>query len=103
MNENIFQAWLIKEIKHRFTGAIVIKTDPTYIQGLPDLLVLYKDCWGAFEVKKDIKSKHQPNQDFYISKMNGMSFARFICPENYKEVLDDFEEFIAHSWTFHLE
>ena len=102
MNENVFQSFLIKEIKKRFTGAIVIKTDPTYIQGLPDLLILFKDCWGALEVKKNAKAHHQPNQDFYISKMNAMSFASFICPENYEEVLDDFEEFVNHSWNFHL-
>ena len=103
MNENVFQAFLIKEIKKRFTDCVVIKTDPTYIQGLPDLLVLYKDCWGAFEVKKSLKAHHQPNQDFYISKMNKMSFAKFICPENWEQVLDQFKSFCDHSWSFHLD
>ena len=91
MNENIFQAFLIKEIKKRFIGAMVIKTDPNYIQGLPDLLVLYKKHWAALEVKKNLTARHQPNQDFYISKMHGMSFAAFISPENYEEVLDDLQ------------
>lgn len=92
MNENVFQAFLIKEIKKRFTGALVIKTDPNYIQGLPDLLVLFRDQWAALEVKKTIGAHRQPNQDFYVSKMNAMSFARFIAPENYEEVLDDLAE-----------
>ena len=103
MNENVFQSFLIKEIKKRFKGAIVIKTDPTYIQGIPDLLVLYKDCWGAFEVKKNAHAHHQPNQDFYISTMNQMSFARFISPENYEEILKSFENFVSHSWNFHIK
>jgi len=102
MTESVFQSFLIKEIKKRFTGAVVIKTDPNYIQGFPDLLVLHKDCWGAFEVKRSLHAHHQPNQDFYISKLGAMSFARFICPENYKEVLDAFEKFVEHSWSFHL-
>ena len=91
MNENVFQAFLIKEIKKRFTGAYVIKTDPNYIQGLPDLLILYKGHWAALEVKKKLTASHQPNQDFYIREMNKMSYATFVAPENYKEVLDDLQ------------
>lgn len=91
MNENIFQAFLIKEIKKRFKDAMVLKNDSSYIQGIPDLIVLYKDKWAALEVKKTIKAHHQPNQDFYISKMHKMSYAAFIAPENYEEVLDDLQ------------
>lgn len=92
MNENIFQAFLIKEIKKRFTGAMVIKTDPNYIQGLPDLLILFRNKWAALEVKKSKRASHQPNQDFYVAKMHAMSFAAFIAPENYEEVLDDLQQ-----------
>ena len=41
MLENKFQANLIKELKARFPDCIVMKNDPTYIQGIPDLLVLH--------------------------------------------------------------
>lgn len=91
MNENIFQAYLIKEIKKRFTGALVLKNDPTYIQGIPDLIILYRNKWAALEVKKSIKAHHQPNQDFYIRMMHQMSYAAFIAPENMEEVLDDLQ------------
>lgn len=91
MNENVYQRSLIKKIKEKFKGCIVLKNDSSYIQGIPDLLVLYKDKWAALECKKDAKSKHRPNQDYYVEKMNDMSFARFIYPENEKEVLDDLE------------
>lgn len=47
MLENKFQANLIKELKARFPGCIVMKNDPTYIQGIPDLLVLHKDKWAS--------------------------------------------------------
>lgn len=89
MLERTFQASLIKTIKKRLKGCIVLKTDPTYIQGLPDLLILYKDKWAALEVKKSLKAHHQPNQDYYIRLMNKMSFARFISPEVKEEVLDE--------------
>ena len=38
MLENKFQANLIKELKERFPGCIVMKNDPTYIQGI-------QICW----------------------------------------------------------
>lgn len=93
MNERDFQAWLIKELKRRFVDCIVIKTDPTYIQGLPDLLILYNDKWAALEVKRSASASHQPNQDFYIEKMNDMSFAEFIWPEIANDILDALEDY----------
>ena len=53
MLENKFQANLIKELKERFPGCIVMKNDPTYIQGIPDLLVLHKDKWASLECKAE--------------------------------------------------
>lgn len=91
MKESKFQSELIKELKREFPGCIVLKNDPNYIQGIPDLLILFKDKWAALEVKKSSNSSHQPNQDYYISLMNGMSFARFICPENKEEILDELQ------------
>lgn len=91
MLENKFQSNLIKEIKERFPGCIVMKNDSSYIQGIPDLLVLYGNKWGSLEVKKSADAKHQPNQDYYVDKMNEMSFSKFINPENKKSVLDELE------------
>lgn len=89
MNENVFQSKLIKEIKSRFPGCIVIKNDPTYIQGIPDLLVLHKDKWASLEVKKSAKASHRPNQDYYVNKMDEMSYSAFIYPENKEAILDE--------------
>ena len=88
MLERNFQSGLIKEIKKRLDGCFVLKTDPNYIQGLPDLLILYNNKWAALEVKRSENAHHQPNQDFYISTMSKMSFASFISPETKKEVLN---------------
>ena len=91
MLENEFQSKLIKEIKRRFPGCIVLKNDPTYIQGIPDLIILHNDKWGALECKKNSKASKRPNQEYYIGIMNQISFARFIYPENKDEVLYDLE------------
>lgn len=90
-DEKEFQDNLIKEIESRFDGSIVFKNDPEYIQGIPDLLVVYKDRWAALECKKNATASHRPNQDYYVNKMDGMSFASFIYPENKEEVLHEME------------
>ena len=88
MKESKFQSELIKEIKNMFPGCIVMKNDSSYIQGIPDLLVLYGKKWGSLECKKYATASHQPNQDYYVDLMDRMSFASFIYPENKDEVLD---------------
>ena len=89
MKENAFQKELIVEIKKRFPGAMVLKNDPTYIQGVPDLLILHKDKWAALECKRSSKAKKQPNQEYYVGKMKEMSYSSFIFPENREEVLHE--------------
>lgn len=92
MRENKFQSNLKKELKERFPGCIVTKLDSGDIQGIPDLLILYKDKWATLENKKNAKASHRPNQDYYVEKMNEMSFSRFIYPENKEEVLNELTE-----------
>ena len=89
--ERDFQSKLIKEIKEKFPGCVVMKNDSSYIQGIPDLTVLYQDKWAMLEVKRSETASHRPNQEYYVGKMDEMSFARFICPENKETVLDEME------------
>lgn len=89
MRENQYQAELKKRLKNMFPGCLVTKLDSSDIQGIPDLLILYKNKWAILEVKKDAEAPHQPNQDYYVNKLNDMSFSRFIFPENEEEVLNE--------------
>lgn len=89
MLENTFKTELIREIEKMFPGCIVVHLDPTETQGIPDLLVLYGNKWAALEGKKSARAAHQPNQDYYVDKMDYMSFASFIYPENKDIVLDE--------------
>ena len=91
--ESQFQAKLIKKIKSKFPDAIVMKNDANYIQGIPDLTVLYKNKWAVLEVKRSEKEAHQPNQDYYVETLDDMSFSRFIFPENKKQVISELKEF----------
>lgn len=92
MLERDFQSKLIKEIKIRLPGALVLKNDANYKQGVPDLLILYKQRWGALECKNRKDASRQPNQEYYVGYMNAMSFARFIYPENKEDVLNEMVE-----------
>lgn len=92
MLERNFQRKLIQELQDRFPGCIVMKNDPAYIQGIPDLLVLYKDRWAALECKNRKGAHKQPNQKYYVNRMNEMSYSSFVSPENKEEVLDELQQ-----------
>lgn len=87
--ESKFQKELIDEIKEEFPGCIAIKNDSGYIQGFPDWTILYKDKWVVLEAKREEKASKQPNQDYYVKKLNHMSYSRFVYPENKDEVLNE--------------
>lgn len=91
--ETQFQRELKQYLKNKYPGCIIMKTDPGEIQGIPDLIILYKNKWASLENKRYANAHHQPNQDYYVDKMNHMSFSSFIYPENKDEVLDKLEKF----------
>lgn len=92
MLENRFKTDLIREIKRMFPGCIVLHMDANSIQGIPDLLVLYRDRWAALEGKRSRTATHRPNQSYYVDLMNRMSFAAFIYPENKEDILRELQQ-----------
>ena len=91
--ENQFQRTLVKEIRNHYNNeCIVTKLDSGYIQRIPDLLILHKDKWATLECKKSKNAHRQPNQQYYVDKMDKMSFSKFIYPENKEEVLNELYE-----------
>ena len=88
MRESQFQAQLIKKLNKMLPGIIILKNDPNYLQGIPDLILLYKNRWAALEVKRGELASVRPNQAHYIRTMHAMSYAAFIYPENESEILD---------------
>lgn len=92
--ESAFQAKLIKRIKVMFPGCMVLKNDTDYLQGIPDLTILYKNRWAVLEVKRKRPTKesdYEANQEWYIETLDRMSFSACIYPENMEEVLDDLQ------------
>lgn len=95
MTESTYQGKLIRKLKRTFPGCVVLKNDPQYLQGILDLTLLFKDTWAMLEVKASADARHQPNQDYYVSQLDDMSFAAFIYPENEREVLVALQEAFA--------
>lgn len=96
MLESQFQSDLIKELKDVFDGCVVLKNDPNYIQGFPDLLILFNDRWAVLEVKKTRRSTYQPNQEYYLDLLGSMSFSATIYPENKEEVIRALQRSFGH-------
>ena len=87
MRERAYQAELIKKLRDLFPGCVILKNDSSYMQGVPDLIILYGRFWAMLEVKATRGSRVQPNQEYYVDQLNEMSFAAFIYPANEEEVL----------------
>lgn len=95
--ESRFQARLIRRLETEFPGAVIIKTDPNYIQGFPDLLFLQDSFWGALEAKRSRTSARQPNQEYWVQRLNLMSYGKFVYPGNLQHTLEELE--VGHRWS----
>lgn len=90
--ESKFQKELIDEIRKLYPGCIILKNDSSYIQGFPDWTILYNDKWVVLEAKRNKNAKKQPNQEYYVKRLNDMSFSSFVYPENKEEVLNGIQQ-----------
>jgi hypothetical protein len=90
-SETAYRRELIKKIERLLPGCFITKNDPSENQGIPDILILFRNMWAMLEVKLDKSSPKQPNQPYYVDKFNEMSFASFINPQNEDQVLDDLQ------------
>ena len=75
-----------------FPGCMIMKNDPNYIQGIPDWIIVWEDKWATFEAKRSQSASVQPNQTWYVNRMNEMSFSMFVYPENKEEFLHGIQQ-----------
>jgi len=100
--ESKFEKQLISDLLDLYPGAIILKNDSSYLQGIPDRILLWRDRWAAFEVKATRTSVHQPNQDYYVNLMRSMSYASFVYPSNMEKVLHELQKSFRTGWTTRL-
>ena len=92
--EGNFKKNLIKKIKKEFPDCIITKLEADHTNGLPDVLILRGSKWATLEAKADESEvgkerKNKLAQDYYVAKMNNMSYSSYVYPQNEKEVLDE--------------
>lgn len=93
--ESSYQNYLVQHLENLYPDALVMKNDPNYRQGIPDIIVLIGSTYGIFEVKRSSNEHHQPNQDWYVNHICDCGgFASFIYPENETQVLESFNRFL---------
>lgn len=92
MAERHYQAALIKKLRRLFDGIIILKNDTSYMQGVPDLILLFGPYWAMLEVKASKSSPFQPNQEYYLELLDDMGFAACVYPENESEVLSALQQ-----------
>lgn len=80
--ETKYQASVVRRLVNEFPGCIVIRLDPRYVQGYPDLLILYEARWAMLEVKISDDADTEPNQAYYVDLFNNMSYCAFVYPDN---------------------
>lgn len=91
MRESKFESLTVEEIRAAFPGAIILKNDANYLQGVPDRLVLWGRHWAALEFKGSASSRTQPNQAYYVEQMREMGYASFIYPSNKDDVISELQ------------
>jgi hypothetical protein len=91
MRESVYQTRIIRRLKEEFPGCLVIKQDPDYMQGIPDLFILNGRAWAMLEVKASIDAPERPNQGYFIDKFNDLSYASFVYPENEEQVFNELQ------------
>ena len=83
--ESKFQKELMDEIRERYPGCMITKNDSSYIQGIPDWTIFYRNKYAILEAKREEKA------NYYVEQFDKMSFSRFVYPENKDEVLRDLD------------
>ena len=94
MLEKDFQKTVIKWLRAK--GCVVLKyqQNATTRASIPDILFLKEGFWGAIEVKRSKTAKYRPGQKEMVAKMDTMSWAKVIYPENWKEAQKELSEIL---------
>lgn len=92
MLEAQFQRNVLARINRQFPLCTILKNDPAWQQGIPDILILFGNRWAMLEFKQTTSSARRANQEYFIDMFNQMSFARFVHPDNVEDVLHDLQQ-----------
>ena len=66
--EGRFQAHVIHRLRREFPGCEILRGDANFLQGISDLILLWREHWAALELKTSANAKREPNQEYYRSQ-----------------------------------
>lgn len=91
MKEADFQSKIVKWLRSKGCMVLKYQQNATTRAGIPDIIFLKEGFWGAIEVKKSKTAKFRPGQKEMVVKMNEMSWAKAVYPENWDETRSELE------------
>lgn len=94
MLEKDFQAKVAKWLRSKGCMVLKYQQNATTRASIPDILFLKEGFWGALEVKKSKTAKYRPGQKEMVAKMDEMSYARVVYPENFDDIKAELEEIL---------
>ena len=89
-----FQSKIVKYLRSKDCIVLKYQQNATTMAGIPDILFLKEGFWGAIEVKKSKTAKFRPGQKEMVAKMNEMSWAKAVYPENWVETQKELEDIL---------
>ena len=92
MNETGYKKHITDRLEELFPGCVILRGDSSYNQGIPDIFILWNSFWAALEFKIHPRARIQANQEYYVNRLNDMSFAAFIHPGNEEDILYALEQ-----------
>lgn len=87
--ESAFQSDLLRWLRLKGCFVIKLQAGPGVPIGTPDILFAHNGFYGFIEVKLNKRSRLQPGQKEMVKKLNDMSYAKIVYPENFSELEED--------------
>lgn len=92
--ERELQKTIIRWLRSKKCIVLKYQQNATTRSGVPDLVFLKDGFWGAIEVKRCKTAKYRPGQKEMIARMNEMSWAKAVWPENWADTRAELEEIL---------
>lgn len=94
MNESQFRTNFIKKLKKISPEIFVEFADPGRVNGIPDLIIFFKNKHARIETKKSKNASKRQHQEYYINLFNSYGvYSTFLSPENEEEVLNELRRY----------
>lgn len=94
MRESTFRTGFIRKLRLLSPDIFVEFADPSRVNGIPDLIIFYRDKHARIETKRSKNASKRLHQEHYIQLFNSYGvYSTFLTPENEEEVLNELRRY----------